>query len=223
MNIPAARMIGVASRNANRAGVVVVEPADQAGRHHDPVTADPGDQRGGLNDPDRRRPRRYSSVFRAAARRPTFGSLTSGERTDLGAPAHPLGAEQDEAVHDQEDRRDQRLRQWRTRPVCSSKIPRIPVGMLAITISQARRSVGRLDRPPAKAEHPREGDEERLDQIAPSPPEVDQQPDRAADVEHHDEREPRRLGLGLPATMLSTRTGSGTGRCGRGSRSGRAR
>ena len=63
--------------------------------------------------------------------------------------------------------------------------------MLAAMISQASRSVEVSIRRVASV---RKKARMMLDPVAP---EVDQQADRAADVQHHDEREPEGLGLGL--------------------------
>ena len=133
--------------------------------------------------------RRACRAARPPSRPRALASPLRGERAHLGAGA-ALGADQDEAVDDEEDRgrasASRSARSW-----CSSAMPRIPVGMLAAMISQASRSVGVSIRRVASV---RKNAAMIVDPVAP---EVDQQADRAADVEHHDEREPERLGLRL--------------------------
>ena len=105
-----------------------------------------------------------------------------------------------------------------TRIACSNSTPRIPTGIVATMISHASRSVERLDPPLAERR------EEAPDQLDPVAPEVDQQPDGAADVQHHDERQPRRLGLRLPCDdVVPAEQVRERSRCGRGSRPGTAR
>ena len=70
-------------------------------------------------------------------------------------------------------------------------MPRIPVGMLAAMISHASRSVEVSIRRFASVR------KNARDDVDPVAPEVDQQADGAADVQHDDEREPERLRLGL--------------------------
>ena len=209
-------MIGVASRKPKRRGVGVVEAAGQPGGHAHAVAADPGDQRGRLRDADHARLAVLERVELAAA-----VALQCPRGPPARAPRRAgaaLGAEQDAAV----DRsgRSPRPAAWprHAQPCARAASPRIPTGMLAQMISQARRSVG-----VSIAALAQRG-EERLDDRDPVPPEVDQQADRAADVEHHHERQPRRLGLRLPGDdVVPAEQVSGTAPCGRGSRPGTAR
>ncbi len=110
------------------------------------------------------------------------------------APARDDGTAQprtaDQPVDHQEDRRHFRLRGQRAQLVLEREA------------DDARRDARDDDQP----RHPlvdrlgaagRQRVEERADDFDPVAPVEDQQAERAADVQHHDEREPERLGFGL--------------------------
>ena len=160
---------------------------------------------------------RYSSVVRA----PAPLGLRRPREPPVRAPAarrrKRSAREQQQPVDHQEDRRQFRLRGERAQLVLEREA------------DDARRDARDDDQPrqplvarlgAARAQRV----EERADDFHPVAPVVDQQAERAADVQHHDERQPEGLRFGLRMRRgCSSRTGSGTAPCGRGSRSGTAR
>ena len=150
LKIPAARMIGVASRNANRAASSLSSPRKQTRGHADSVAADPGDQGRRLREPERPPP--CSSASSSRVPRPIRVSLgrpppRSRRRRSRSAAIRitPLTIRKIAAAVGLASA---------TRTGCSSSRPRIPVGMLAAMISHASFSVDSLD--PALAQRSEE-------------------------------------------------------------------
>ena len=169
--------------------VVVIEPAGEPGGHDHAVAADPGDQGGRLSnadDPSLAILERFESSAAVG-----LHPLAARERTDLRAFAQSLGADQDQAVHDEEDRGDLGFRGRHSRLVLEQD-SEDPDGDAGDDDQPCQPLCRGIDTP--LAERP----EERPDDLEPGAPEVDQQSDRAADMQHHDERKPRRFGLRLP-------------------------
>ena len=98
-------MMGVASRNEKRVGVLVVEAAEQAGHHGGARPADAGEQGGDLRAADDHALAVLERVERAV--RVALG----------GAAPHLLAAEEDQAVDGEEDGGGHRLREHDTQLV----------------------------------------------------------------------------------------------------------
>ena len=156
---------------------------------HDAVAADAGDQR-------RRLRRRRSPPASRILQRVQLGARRQAScplaRRARAPPRGAAGA-----------RRPSRMRPLTTRKIDATGLAR-PRG------PDARAQPEDPDRDRGGDDQPRQPLGRRLDlplrSVAknarmichPVAPEVDQQPDRAAHVQHHHEREPRGLGLGLP-------------------------
>ena len=175
---PARRIGGVASRNAG-----------ESSGHAHAVSADAGDQRRALRHPDDARFTELERVESATAL--GVEAFARGESTDLRPPPEQLSTEQDEPVEDQEERRGQRLGQRGTDRVLEQHA-QDPDGNRRRDDQPCKPLGGRLDSALTQR------DEERADDSHPVAPEVDQQPHRAADVQHHHERQPRGFRLRLP-------------------------
>ena len=169
--------------------VLVVQAADEPGRHAHSVAADPGYQGRGLSHSDDARFAIFERVQPAAPI--ALHALAGRQCAHLRAAAQAFGAEQDDAVDDQEDRRRQRFGQGLPNRALEQQTQDPHRDRRAD--DQPRQPLGRCLDPPL-VERP----EERRDDRDPLAPEVDEQPDRATDVEHDHEGQPRRFGLGLP-------------------------
>ena len=170
-------------------GVAVIQAASEPCRHAHPIAADPRDQRRGLRYADHPGLPVLQGVESTSP--VALHPLPHCELPDLGSAPEALPPQQDESVDDQEDRGCERLRQCR------------PHGMFEEQPEDAYGDRGGDDQPGqplgrcldlALAKRAEEGGDDQK----PVAPEVDQQSDGAPHVKHHHERQPRRLGLGLP-------------------------
>ena len=168
--------------------VAVVQAPRETGPHRHPVATDARHQRRRLGDAYDQRLAELERVQLAPA--VGLGALAQRQFAHLGGAAEALGRDQQHAVDHQEDRSDLRLGGERAQRVLECR-PRTPAGMLATMISQAKRSVG------VSIRRACERVEERARRSAPSPARNSQQPQRAADVEHHHQSKPEGFLFGL--------------------------
>ncbi len=188
LKMPAARMIGVASRNAKRAESLWSRPRARPAPIVTPSRLMPATSAVDCATPTTSASR-YSSV--SSSRAPSgLAPSRIGQFAHLRAAAEALGGEQHAAVDHQEDRRHFGLGGERAQLVLQRQAddprgdargddqPREPLG-------------GVLDA--ALAERA----EERAHDLHPVAPVVRQQAQRAADVQHHHERQPEGLRLRL--------------------------
>ena len=124
-----------------------------------------------------------------------LGALAYGQFAHLGAAPEPLGGEQHAAVDDQEDRRELGLGRDRAQVVLERDAE--DPGGNARDDDQPRQTLG-AGLYPARGERVKEG----ADDPHPFAPIEVQQPERAADVEHHHERQPEGFLFGLRVNQL---------------------